>query len=279
MSTPPPPARLHVLTARSRPVAVVLRRGPTKWYQVLLYHTDTDVIEYGPWFHGRLYEHRCDLSDDGRYLVYFAASGGLMRTTWTGVSEPPSLSPVMTFGYADTWGGGGIWTGPKMLAFDQSPNDDDIAYPCGTKPDFDFTSLSSTGYTDADRRVLFARLSRDGKVIVAPQEDVPFYPTALQQEFGRWTLGNSKLLPEVIVSFRGWRDSGDLFEFTMPDHPGVLTQEVRWAAWDCLNQLIVARGGHLERWTSSDFAAGEPSFSIDLSELTPPLGDHTRIDK
>src|SRR5262249_44616225 len=70
-----PPCRLHVLLAREAPVAVILRRGPSAWYQVILWRTDRDTFEDGAWFKGRLYEERCDLSPDGELLLYFALQG------------------------------------------------------------------------------------------------------------------------------------------------------------------------------------------------------------
>jgi hypothetical protein len=60
------PCRLFVISARRAPVAAVLRRGPSKWVQLNVWDTSTDSIEHGQWFHGRIYERRCDLSPDGR---------------------------------------------------------------------------------------------------------------------------------------------------------------------------------------------------------------------
>jgi len=64
--------RLYVILARAAPVAVVFRRGPARRVQIVKWSTDTDRFEEGQWFHGRIYERRCDLSPDGGRLVYFA---------------------------------------------------------------------------------------------------------------------------------------------------------------------------------------------------------------
>jgi hypothetical protein len=67
------PCRLSVLFAHSAPVAVVLRRGPTKWVQLVKWRTDGDEFEAGQWFKGRIYDRRSDLSPDGSLLIYFAS--------------------------------------------------------------------------------------------------------------------------------------------------------------------------------------------------------------
>ena len=68
----PAPPRLHLLVARAAPRILILRRSPSRVYHLVLWHTDTDKLEHGSWFHGRIYAYRCDLSFDGQWLVYFA---------------------------------------------------------------------------------------------------------------------------------------------------------------------------------------------------------------
>jgi hypothetical protein len=58
----PPPARIHLLPAKAAPYVVVLRRKPTKWFHVLRWNTETDLIEHGSWFKGTLYSERADVS-------------------------------------------------------------------------------------------------------------------------------------------------------------------------------------------------------------------------
>jgi len=111
--------RLFVVLAREAPKAVVLRRGPSPWYHVALWHTDTDRIEPGAWFKGRIYEERCDLSPDGTLFLYFALKGSRWRTTykgtWTAVSRAPWLHALVLWPHGDTWGGGGRFLGPRKV--------------------------------------------------------------------------------------------------------------------------------------------------------------------
>jgi len=67
------PCRLHVLFARDADIGVILRRGPSRWVQVIRWDTRYDIFEDGAWFHGRIYEDYCDVSPDGELFVYFAS--------------------------------------------------------------------------------------------------------------------------------------------------------------------------------------------------------------
>ena len=70
------PARLHAILARKADNAVVFRRGPSDQVAVIGWNLKNDTFTPGQWFRGRIYEYRCDLTPDGRYLVYFAAKYG-----------------------------------------------------------------------------------------------------------------------------------------------------------------------------------------------------------
>src|SRR5579862_3754113 len=89
----PSPCRLFVLLARNAPTAVIFRRGPSRWVQLIKWNTQADTFEPGQWFHGRVYEKRADLSPDGSLLIYFAAKFGRSVTdgmySWTAISRPP----------------------------------------------------------------------------------------------------------------------------------------------------------------------------------------------
>ncbi|KAB8139584.1 hypothetical protein F8S13_27540, partial [Chloroflexia bacterium SDU3-3] len=108
-----PPCRLHALFAREADVAVIFRRGPTKWTQLIAWDTKADTLTYGQWFKGRIYEKRCDLSPDGSKLIYFAAKycrPALRSTayteTWTAVSRPPYLTALAPQQVSLLWRGG-----------------------------------------------------------------------------------------------------------------------------------------------------------------------------
>jgi len=117
---PMPPARLHVILAREAPLAVVIRRGPAKKVCTILWNRRTDEFSPGQWLKGRIYEDRCDLSPDGRYFIYFAFGVQPERQykAWTAVSRAPGLKAIALYSKGSTWGGGGMFTGPRTYWLD-----------------------------------------------------------------------------------------------------------------------------------------------------------------
>jgi hypothetical protein len=119
--SPSPPCRLALIFAQEAPVVVVLRRGPTRWVEVIKWNTQEDVFEHGQWLHGRIYEERCGVSPNGRLFVYFALKYGKVATkqgykqTYTAVSRPPFLTALALWPTGSTWGGGGRFIDNQTL--------------------------------------------------------------------------------------------------------------------------------------------------------------------
>jgi len=116
--TPRPPCRLFVILARDAPTALILRRGPSKWYHLIRWRMDDDTFEPGAWFHGRIYEERCDLSPDGELALCFC-HGGAYRPgytdSWTAVSRAPWLHALTLWPWGTTYGGGGRFVDNRRL--------------------------------------------------------------------------------------------------------------------------------------------------------------------
>jgi hypothetical protein len=125
-STPPP--RMYLLLARRAPVGVVFRRGPSRYVELVRWDVERDEFVRGHWFHGRIYERRCDLSPDGELLVYFA-SKFTKRTinsdytyAWTAVSKPPWLTALALWPKGDCWHGGGLFRARRRLMLNHRPD-------------------------------------------------------------------------------------------------------------------------------------------------------------
>ncbi len=184
MTASMPPCRLWVLLARDRPIALILRRGPSPWYHLVRWHTDTDRLEHGAWFKGRIYEERCDLSPDGELFLYFALKGSRWRTTykgtWTAVSRPPWLHALVLWPEGSTWGGGGRFVDRRKVvlrgcALATHPDHPLVGLEAalGTRADFpavaDFPPREWSGHDHAGDRVFTSggRLFRErGKTVV-----------------------------------------------------------------------------------------------------------------
>jgi hypothetical protein len=101
--------RLFGIPAAEAPVVAVLRRGPSGWFHVGRWQTDVPAYEPGAWLHGTLYPQRCDLSPDGRWLVYFALKANArwaLGGTYVAVSRLPWLTALAGWGTDGTWTSG-----------------------------------------------------------------------------------------------------------------------------------------------------------------------------
>ena len=132
--------RLHVIPAMACDKALILRRGPTDQVASILWNRSTGEFQLGQWLRGRIYEHRSDLSPDGRHMIIFAGKG---VHWWTALSRAPWLTALGFLPQDHTWYGGGAFTpdGAYWLngggAFSQDAPDglaqaDPASYPHGT---------------------------------------------------------------------------------------------------------------------------------------------------
>jgi hypothetical protein len=108
-----PACRLFVIPAAEAPVAVVVRRGPSAWVQIIRWNTERDTFEDGAWIRGRVYAEKCDLSPEGSLFVYFVARNRRHEAeagygcAWTAVSRPPWLTALALWPADTTYGVGG----------------------------------------------------------------------------------------------------------------------------------------------------------------------------
>lgn len=100
------------MTATETPLAVIFRRGPTRHTASLLWNRETGEVTLGQWLKGRIYEHRSDLSPDGRHMIYFAGTNASIRQgRWhTVISRAPWLRAIAYLPQDWTWHGGGAFT-------------------------------------------------------------------------------------------------------------------------------------------------------------------------
>jgi hypothetical protein len=151
-------------------VAVLFRRGPSRWVRLIRWNVAEDTFDSGQWFKGRIYEKRSDLSPDGTKLIYFAQK--ISRRTlqdpeysyaWTAISRPPYLTALALWAKGDCWNGGGLFeTNARVLL-----NHED-AVPHEKHPATGLDVISSVVARGEDDPVLDQRLSRDGWHLVQP---------------------------------------------------------------------------------------------------------------
>lgn len=270
-----PPARIHLLAARAAPRVIVIRRKPSRVVHILRWNTLTDELEPGSWFRGRLYEMRSDVSFDGEWMAYLVmgSTGG----TWTGICRPPFLRTEVHWENAGTWNGGGVFTQVDRLEMNAGHMAREMREAMqSVRPSLPFRvePMARHGYGE-DEGVLYPRFARDGYRRLGPFGESRPLPgreyTVLCVDDPGWEVRPSETHPRLRVRYRGYYGGrGRVFEFDLPECPGILDPKVSWAAYDALGQLVFARGGVLYRYTREGLNEGNPSAVLDLEPLVAP---------
>jgi hypothetical protein len=271
MSQPPKhPARLFVVLARQAPRAVILRRGPSAWVRLILWHTDTDTFEGGQWLHGRVFGRRCDLAPDGSLFVYFAHKSGYIdpayRDSWTAVSKPPYFTALALWPLGHTWGGGGLFLGNKHLWLNHNPACAS-AHPRHQPPKRLRIEGALPGGTGGDVPIYTRLLERNGWTMTQQAEHVPFGAPLLQP--ATWQKphpAQTGTVLEMKLLYYWPHHYGDPYRYTWEliraDGERLPLAGATWAGWDQVGRLAWARNGHL-------FAAPPDEAWLDM----PPLAD------
>lgn len=110
------PPRLHVLLAREAPVGLVIRRGPSRNVCFVGWDRKHDRFTLGQWMKGRIDEHRCDISPDGRHVIYFMSKGG---KGYSAISRVPYLKALAPWQHPDHFNGGGVFVDNHTYWLDQ----------------------------------------------------------------------------------------------------------------------------------------------------------------
>lgn len=248
----PSQCRLSVLRARDAPVAVVLRRGPSKHTLVVRWDLARHTFEEGHWFAGRIYPERCDLAPDGQWLVYFAAKFKGPIPTYTGLSRPPWLTAHALWPESGTWGGGGVFTDRHTLLLNRwgGPLDSALPHPMPA-------GLTVGRLRDAPPSLDPARDLRLGWTRLPWSSDdprrAPFKPTYAMKEparFVRFHPRHAALSLEQITWGHHHRDA----PWTIRSYHLVSSargaaartlDDVEWADWLGDGSLVYARRGAL----------------------------------
>jgi hypothetical protein len=156
-------ASLHVLLAPEAPVGIVLRSGPAESVCAFLWDRGKDTFTAGQVLKGRLHGRRSDLSPDGKYLLYFAASKSPVAGTggsWTAVSRAPWLKPLVLLGKGDAWHGGGLFTGKHSYWVNEGFGHRAIRNSPEVVRDMAYVPFEY--YGGEDPGIYYLRLQRDG---------------------------------------------------------------------------------------------------------------------
>jgi hypothetical protein len=250
------PCRLSVFVARDAPIGVVLRRGPSNWARLTLWHTETDEFEPGQWLSGRVFERRSDISPDGRLFAYFVRkeTAKAMREvgadSWIAVSRPPWFTALALWAIGGTYCTGPCFpeSGKIFLGGIEGAPDKGVL-PRWLKP------AKTPQFVDhtpdwTDRTVYFSRLLRDGWTpIPDTQAAFPWWEHASPD--ARSTL---VMMPRSDGDFTSY-GGRHVTEYAVRDETTGAVHDLgraTWADWDHRGRLMIARDGALLHWQSPE---------------------------
>jgi hypothetical protein len=256
---------LFIYLAREAPIGVVLRRGPSDWVRLSLWHVNEDRFEHGQWMRARVFERRSDLSADGSLFVAFVrgpagpAQGN--ADTWVAVSQPPWFTALALWFVGGTYYTGGYFPDRQRLWLGwDSPEPDEGQLPAWFKMTSERPPYIDGTNDWTDRTVWMNRLLRDGWT---RQGD------ATQETWERTSPADGAILAMRILSNTDFRAYGGRYaiEYAVSAEPGGPEAELgraTWADWDQRGRLIIARDGRLLQWQPSGF-----TVIADFNDQTP----------
>lgn len=270
-----PPPRLGLLQAERAPIAVIFRRGPSKYVEIIRWDVTSDTFERGHWFHGRIYEKRADLSPDGELLVYFAnkfnrstVSDKEYTYAWTAVSRVPWLTALALWPKGDCWWGGGLFTANRSLWLNHRPHEA-APHPAHQPKGLEVEpNPEAHGENDPIYR---RRLERDGWTLrqewIVPERGRSTTLPELRVKHSRGGDSNVAIVMERRVDNLRYRErfwlEGAANEPELPPGP------VDWLDWDLRGRLIALAGGRV--WVASVDRASVQRFAelLDLRSDEP----------
>ena len=251
----PVPARLFIIFARTASTAVIFRRGPSRWVQIIKWDTKPDTFDLGQWFHGRIYERRSDLSPDGSLLIYFAQKkedrtlkDSVYTYAWTAVSRPPYLTALALWPKGDCWHGGGLFEDDHTVVLNHKPV---VAKPDPNHPPLGIRVTLRKEVCGEDDPLFSERLQRDGWELKQKWEvENRGYPEIYRTrhpEIREKTNPSETRVLRLTRSIEGL-DYSEEFAVALTSRSAFTPIEgASWADWDQQGRLVFAKNGKIFR--------------------------------
>jgi hypothetical protein len=270
----PVPPRLHVLMRRESPVAVVIRRGPSRAVCAIAWSLRGDSFQLGQWLKGRIYPLRSDLSADGRHIVYFASNFGARAPdppSWTAVSCVPWLKAIELWTKDDAWHGGGMFGRGDDWRLNDGYGHQEALRTSRVRrvPDYPYPELAqaATEWGAECLRIYVPRMLREGWTLHAVER-----PDAKTRHARfRKPIGAAGVLEKVLVATSATRAAGQgvysEWHRILPgngaparDYPGWEWAELQgsrlvWAERGCLHAARPGREGLRDVTLLHDFTS------------------------
>lgn len=278
---------VYVLPASRSDLAVVIRRGPSKWWHFLLWDRARGIVKPGSWFSGMIYPQRCDLSPKGDWLLLVAYKGNNKPVAWTALCRPPAVKAEVFWAQDTAALGGGLFD-PRLpiiwLNLKQNRNPPDVR--SRTPYDFGYLDEEHKGYGG-----LAERLQRDGwlrteipayqapppatESAESPEED----PPEAIQTF--WSMVSPDKNHTLVMEYPGVSPidsrqappgedpSGIQYRLDSKGAGALSLEGVIWAGWSSRGQLCLVRDCALFTADPAERPL-RPRLVLDLKGLAPP---------
>lgn len=267
--TPTAPARVHILLARAAATAVVIRRGPSRQTCVLGWNRYSDRIEVGQWLRGRIYERRCDLSPDGRHLLYFAMNGrwaSPSKGAWSAISRAPYLKALAFWPKGDCWNGGGLFVSDRDYWLNDAHGLHRLERDATRLRRVEAPPLAQ--YRNECPGVYYPRLERDGWAFKHVRSDGGIERSVFEKAlpFGHWVLRKT-----AYAGFDRRQGRGAYYDehalFNRRDERLIELPDWEWAELD-RKRLVWVERGRLMTAPLDDTGLGQPHEIYDFNPLT-----------
>jgi len=267
-----------MLQAPRAGVAVIFRRGPSKWVEVIRWDTHNDQFERGAWFNGRIYEKRCDLSPDGELLIYFASRFASVdpeyTCAWTAVSRPPWLSALALWPKGDCWWGGGLFLSKRQVWLNHRP-DEATPHPRHKPLGLRRVEVNPDARGE-DGPIYYKRLTRDGWDVRQELEirrhgkrisEVRYETIRPEIRVRRHPRHAFQIIKAVrlvdLDFFESFAVEGPSGTVALP--PG----RISWVDWDGNGRLVVLVDGTIRVAPVADIGIVDPTLLLDLRDDRP----------
>lgn len=255
--------RIFGIPASASPVVAILRRGPSHWCHVGRWDLADGTYEPGAWMRGTIYPQKCDLSPDGRWLLYSAMKVG---SDWPAgdiyevISRLPWLTALAAWNSGTTYTRGIHFVADPMESNVGAPDvgdyRPDVGYGLRLTQARQFAVEHRRGWKESeatpprDAGGLWDEKRRVEMVKRHPTEDLTLH---VEGRYAAFRAGDPKDGPPMY-----WLSS---------DRDIQLLDDVQWADWDARGRLLAAtRNGRLEMRS----IGGQTAVVVaDLSQLVP----------
>jgi hypothetical protein len=261
-----PAPRVFCIPATEAPVLAVLRRGPSSWFHVGRWTLEPPSFQAGAWFRGQIYPQKCDLSPDGRWLLYSALDG---RATWPAGTTYEAVSRLPWLHALAAWNAGTTYTrGLRFVARSEGIDvgDPDVGDPAallrrwGLAPNLaeQFCVERRRGWTEAaDSEPRHPSDAWDERRRARMEKARPG---------GGWTLR----LGGAHAAFRDGPHAHDPPAYALESAHDVHPLEgVQWADWDARGRLLLVTAGARLAIHDDPGRLGAPAWEHDLSAYRP----------